>query len=116
MVLAVLTKESAYAFPLLLAATPAVLLGCSRRDVKRSLPFWALAATLFAIRRWVLGGIGGYPNQRSGKAKVFQLGVLAAAKAAALRIWSALYFPINWSVRPSRGFALLAALSVALIV
>jgi hypothetical protein len=47
---------------------------------------------------------------------VFQLGVLAAAKAAALRILSALYFPINWSVRPSRGFALLAALSVALIV
>jgi hypothetical protein len=66
--------------------------------VKRSLPFWALAATLFAIRWWVLGGIGGYVDQRSGKAEVFQLGVLAAAKAAALRIWSALYFPINWSV------------------
>jgi hypothetical protein len=116
MVLAVLTKESAYAFPLLLAATLAVLPGCSRRDVKRGLPFWALAATLFAIRWWVLGGIGGYLDQRSGKAEVFQLGVLAAAKAAGLRIWSALYFPINWSVRPSRSLALLAALSVALIV
>jgi hypothetical protein len=64
----------------------------------------------------VLGGIGGYLDQRSGKAELFQLGVLAAVKATALRIWSALCFPINWSVIPSRGFALLAALSVALVV
>jgi hypothetical protein len=50
--------------------------------VKRGLQFWALVATLFAIRWWVLGGIGGYVDPRNGKAEVFQLGVLAAAKAA----------------------------------
>ena len=82
MVLAVLRKESAYAFPLPLAATLALRPDCSRRDVKRSLPFWALAATLFAIQRWVLGGIGGDVDPLNGKAELFQLGVLDAAKAA----------------------------------
>ena len=85
MILAVLTKESAYAFPLPLAATLVPRPDCSPRDVKRSLLFWALAANLSAIQWWVLGGIGVYVDPRNGRAEAFQLGVLAGAKAACLQ-------------------------------
>jgi len=114
--LAMLTKESAYVFPALLMLTLAVRPGASRQDVKRTLPFWALAIVLFAIRWWVLGGIGGYIDRRTGRPEAFSLSMLLIVKALALRIWSILYFPVNWSIEPSRGLGIAFALSVALIV
>jgi hypothetical protein len=116
MALAILTKESAYVFPALLMLTLAVCRGASRQDAKRTLPFWALAIVLFVIRWWALGSIGGYIDEQTGKPEVFSLGMLPIVKALALRIWSALYFPVNWSVEPSRGLGIAFALSVALIV
>ena len=116
MALAILTKESAYVFPALLMLTLAVCPGASRQDAKRTLPFWALAIILFAIRWWALGGIGGYIDPRTGKPEAFSLGMLPITKALALRIWSALYFPVNWSIEPSRGLGIAFALSVALTV
>ena len=116
MALAILTKESAYAFPALLMLTLAVCPGASRQDAKRTLPFWALAIVLFAIRWWALGGIGGYTDERTGKPEAFSLGMVSITKALALRIWSALYFPINWNIEPSRGLGIVVALNVALIV
>ena len=67
MVVAILTKESAYVFPALLMLTIAVCPSVSRQDVKRTLPFWALAIVLFAMRWWALGGIGGYIDERTGR-------------------------------------------------
>jgi uncharacterized membrane protein len=95
MTLAMLSKESAYVFPflLLLVAIPA------RRGVRAVVPFFALAAALFAYRWGLFGGMGGYRTDA--------LGFLPALKALTLRLWAALFFPINWSVEPG-GFQALA--------
>ncbi len=116
MTLAILTKESAYVFPALLMLTLAVYPGASRRGVQRTLPFWALAGVLFAVRWWALGGIGGYIDQRTGQPEALSFRMLPVVKALALRVWSALYFPVNWSIEPSRGLAVAFAASVAVIV
>src|ERR1700730_15822156 len=60
MVLAILSKESAYSFPLLL-----VLFLIAKRDESRNrigvlIPFFVTAVALFASRWWLFGGIGGY--------------------------------------------------------
>lgn len=116
MVLAILSKESAYAFPLLMTAVVAMRSGGSWRHQRRTVPFWAVAAGLFAVRWWALGGIGGYTDSRTGRPEAFAFGILPILKASAWRIWSALYFPINWSVEPSRGLAVCLAFGAALIV
>ena len=116
MALAILTKESAYVFPVLLLLMVSVRPGSSRQDAKRTLPFWVLAIVLFAIRWWALGGIGGYIDKRTGKPEVLSFRLLPMVEALAQRIWSALYFPVNWSVEPSRGLGVAFALSAALIV
>ena len=116
MVLAILSKESAYVFPLLLTATVFVRRGASWRHQKRTLPFWAAALALFAVRWWALGGIGGYVDPRTGRPETLAFGILPVVKAAAWRIWSGLYFPINWSVEPSRAVAACLALSAAAIL
>jgi hypothetical protein len=116
MALAILTKESAYVFPALLMLILAARPGASRQDAKRTLPFWVLAMVLFAIRWWALGGIGGYIDKRTGKPEVLSFRLLPMVEALGQRIWSALYFPLNWSVEPSRGLGIAFALSVALIV
>jgi len=101
MALAMLSKESAYAFPFL-ALLPAIP---ARRRVRAAVPFFALAAALFVYRWTLLGGIGGYRTDA--------LGFVPASKALALRLWAALFFPINWSAEPGRLEALAI---VALIV
>jgi hypothetical protein len=116
MALAILSKESAYVFPVLLMLILAVIPATSRADAKRTLPFWALAVVLFAIRWWALGGIGGYINASTGRPEAFSLNILSFVKALALRIGSVLYFPINWSIKPSPGSFITFALSVTLIV
>ena len=116
MTLAILTKESAYVFPALLMLTLAVHPGASRQHLKRTVPFWALAIALFAFRWWALGGIGGYSDKGTGKPEAFSLGLLPILKALALRIWSAFYFPINWSIEPSRDLGIVYALSVAILI
>jgi protein O-mannosyl-transferase len=116
MVLGMLSKESAYVFPLLLMAVLAVLPGAPRRDVFHIWPFWLLAIVIFAIRWHTLGGVGGYVDESSGRPQVFSFSILQAAKAAALRIWSALYFPINWSVEPTLFVAIPLMLSVGILV
>jgi 4-amino-4-deoxy-L-arabinose transferase-like glycosyltransferase len=50
MVLAVLSKESAYIFPLLLVVLPMAKNDLSRRRVARVVPFFVAGAALFAYR------------------------------------------------------------------
>ena len=102
MVLSILSKEAAYTFPLLL-----VLLMVARRESLRNrigilVPFFVSAAVLFGYRWWLFGGIGGYRNAMTGKAQALTFG-LPTLKVLVLRIWSALYFPINWSTEPGTG-------------
>jgi hypothetical protein len=109
MVLAILSKESAYIFPLLL-----VLFLLAKRDLSRSrigvlIPFFVTAAALFAYRWWLFGGIGGYKDVQTGEWQALTFGP-STVKALALRLWTALYFPINWSMEPGPW---LAALMIA---
>jgi hypothetical protein len=104
MVLAILSKESAYIFPLLL-----VLFLIAKPDQLRNrigvlIPFFVTAAALFAYRWWLFGCVGGYRNASTGKAQALTFGV-STVKAMGLRLWAALYFPINWSVEPNKVLA-----------
>ncbi|HYL78434.1 MAG TPA: hypothetical protein VEU96_29855, partial [Bryobacteraceae bacterium] len=100
MVLAFLSKESAYTFPVLL-----VLLLAWRGDWKNRrswftlLPFFGIAAA-FLVWRWILfGGVGGYIN-KAGQPEVLSLGIVPSVKALLFRLWAVLFFPINWSNDP----------------
>jgi hypothetical protein len=100
MVLAFLSKESAYTFPVLLAL---LLAWRGALKTKRSffalLPFVAVAAA-FLVWRWILfGGVGGYLNP-AGQPEVLSLGILSSMKALCFRLWAVLFFPVNWSNEP----------------
>jgi hypothetical protein len=100
--LALLSKESAFALPFLLLLMP-------RQDESRprwraraaSLwPFFAIAALAFAYRWRLLGGIGGYRDSQTGAPLALAFG-WPTCKALAVRMWTALFFPINWSEEPA---------------
>jgi hypothetical protein len=102
--LAALSKESAFIFPLFVAGY--VLK--KRLPLVWTIPYFALAAILFAYRWSLFGGIGGYIDPSSGRPAAFSLGVGSTLKAVAIRLWTSLYFPINWSRDPSLLVTLLA--------
>ncbi|MEZ5400858.1 MAG: hypothetical protein R2729_14390 [Bryobacteraceae bacterium] len=108
MILGMLSKESAYAFPLLLPLA-------TRCRTRRVWPFLTGAAALFALRCWILGGIGGYQDAAAGHAQALRFG-WPTLKAFFLRLWMALYFPINWSFEPGRVLAVLGVLYIAFLL
>ena len=102
------SKESAFVFPILLLLQV--------RRLRPTIPFFALTALAFGYR-WILqGGIGGYLSSESGRPSVFSLGLATTAKVIFVRLWTSLYFPINWSVEPSLLLAVLALAMVAAIL
>ena len=110
--LALLSKESAFMFPVFL-----VLLQKFRREGLRPvIPFAVLTSVVFAYRWILLGGIGGYLSEETGRAGAFSIGFATTAKAVFVRLWTSLYFPINWSAEPSFLLALLAAVMVAAVL
>lgn len=98
MVLAILSKESAYALPLMI-----VLLAWQKRALRSALPFVVAAACLLGWRWTLFSGWGGYPGATSP-------GAVAVVKTLALRLWAILFFPVNWSIEPG---VWLGALAVA---
>jgi hypothetical protein len=112
MVAAMLTKESALIFPLLAALVAAVR--PSRRPLGAAGFVMLSAAALAAFTyRWVvLGGIGGYFVPGTSRLQAVQISPLGILKVLGLRLWSALYFPINWSAQPAHWLAALTAIYV----
>ena len=110
--LAVFSKEAAFVFPVLLV----LLARFQRRSLRSTIPFLALTAVAF-LYRWIMqGGIGGYVSPETGRPVVLALGLATTAKAVFVRLWTSLYFPINWSVDPSTTLAALAvAMAAALL-
>lgn len=109
---AILSKESAYVLPLL-----AVLLLLYERNAwriiaRRTWPWFAAAAILFAYRAALLRGIGGYQYAGAEKPAVFTLH-LATLHGLLLRSWDAVLFPLNWTHVPGLVVAVLLALAVA---
>jgi hypothetical protein len=100
MLLALLSKETAYAFPLI-----AMLLAWDRRVApRRAAPllgaFFAGTLATFAYRWSLLGGIGGYADLTGGGPLLMKLALVPVLRSLLLRLWAVLYFPINWSREP----------------
>jgi hypothetical protein len=104
MIAGLLSKEAAYAFPVMLLAL-AVCKPEWRRKPVAFVPFFAVAVALFAYRWSLLGSIGGYRDS-TGKPQILSLGLLTLAKGLALRMWAVLFFPINWTVALGVGLAI----------
>ena len=121
MVLGILSKESAYAGPPILALMAAMRQftreGAPLRPHWRRLaiplaPFFAAAACLFAYR-WVLfGGIGGYLDA-TGRPQALLLTPVSIIKTLAFRIWAVLTFPLDWDAIPQSGRSVLGVAVVA---
>jgi len=110
MSLAFICKESSYTFPLLVGLWVAVNGKLKdHRDWYALVPFFAAAACLLAWRLILFGGIGGYVDA-SGQAQALSVGVIPILRTFGLRLWAALFFPINWSMHPG------AVLGIATIV
>jgi len=109
---AALTKESAFIFPLLVAGYALA----KRQPLRPTIPYFALAAILFAYRWSLFGGIGGYINPATGRPAALSLGFGSTVKAVGVRLWTSLYFPLNWSTDPSLALALAAVAYMAAIL
>jgi hypothetical protein len=112
LVLAALSKESAYVIPLLAIA----ILWYQRRswrDIARATaPLFVASFLVFSYRWQLLGGIGGYQNAADGVPTVLKFRFASTLKALFLRFWGTLLFPVNWTARP--GVFLACALALAL--
>jgi hypothetical protein len=97
LLLALLSKESAYVYPLVLL----LMLSIDRIPVKRWLrlagPSFLLTAAVFLYRWRLIGGIGGYRDIGTGRPYIFTFDLLRTLKALTARLAAALYFPINWT-------------------
>jgi hypothetical protein len=108
MILGTLSKESGFIFPLL-ATLVAVHSGeRSKRVILSLASFYWGAATIFVYRWSLFGGIGGYADA-SGRPQALHFNLGLAGKTLFLRLWTVLYFPINWSIHPSILLVLLLA-------
>ena len=107
--LAQLTKEAAYAFPLLAAVWMAA------RDKWRPATLTGVVlatGAVFAWRSWLLGGIGGYAPE--GVSQLWDFGWLGYVKVLAWRLWGGLFFPLKAGAGPKVLLVVLAAGLVAM--
>lgn len=113
-VLAICTKEAAFALPLMLIVMSMFHGGERRRRQLRASPgIFALAAAGFIYRLWMIKGVGGY--QTNGHANIFIFSAFRSAKGLLWRLWALAFFPINWSARASVTVALSMAAFVVLL-
>jgi len=108
--LALMSKESAYVVPALLAA---ILWYRREAILKRIAPLIALEAVALAYRVWLLGGIGGYRDTTTGAAVVFKFSLAQTLNGLFPRFWAAMLFPLNWTggLSPWASVSLLFALA-----
>src|ERR1700690_252381 len=116
--LAVLNKESAYAFAPLAWLLIAAKEKPGWKGIRVLLPFAALEGALFAYRWWVLGGIGGYASSATGRSMFLSFDLLRIVKTLCWRVWAILFFPINWDVPPTAflGVTLVLAAGALLLL
>ena len=116
MLAGLLSKESAYIFPLLALWLVALRRRLDRRTLRPVIGYFVLTAAAFAYRWSVLGGIGGYSDSATGQPAILNIRPLALLKALTLRLWGLLYFPINWSHQPEIWLAATMVLALATLV
>jgi hypothetical protein len=118
LVLGLMSKESAYVTPVLVAIALRNV-GLSWRAIwKPVAPVFGTAAGALVYRLWLLHGIGGYRDPVSGSAVVFHPSLLPTLNAMFLRFWAALLFPLNWTGELSKltGVFLVAAIAALIYV
>jgi len=113
MLCGLLSKESAYVFPLLALWLLAFRGQWTRDRIRDTVPSFAITAATFVYRWSLLGGIGGYTDRATGRPQILNIHLLALVKALSLRLWGILYFPINWSEQPEPWLA--AAMAAAVL-
>lgn len=86
--LAGLTKESAFALPLMAACLFFFPLDRRRLSIASS-AIGAAITMLFAYRWWAIHGLGGYAGSH--------LQILRSLEGLGVRLWALLVFPVNWS-------------------
>ncbi len=107
-VIAIMCKESAFAFPAL-----ALAFITTGKKVSRRVITTVVAPLLMLVYRLVLfQGPGGYIDPQTGSAQILSIRFLPSLKAMFPRFWSVLLFPINWSQEPE--FYLVAGLILML--
>ena len=118
MILAILSKESAYACPLLMALLVGVRPGLIwRRKAVVLAPFFLTAGCLLGYRLLLFHGIGGYLDA-AGQPQALAIRLLPVLKVLTMRLWAILFFPINWSLAPEPllGFAIVLLVGSALLL
>jgi hypothetical protein len=108
---ALCSKEAAFVLPLVLV----LVARYEKRPLSSTAPFFGLAAAIFGYRWFLLGGIGGYRDE-AGAPSVFGLKLATTAKVIFARLWTSLFFPMNWSAEPKllRGLWSLSYIAVLL--
>jgi hypothetical protein len=122
MILAILSKEAAFIFPgvlflFMLQQKVEASSAEGRKDAapgryRPLIPFFAVAALLFAYRWMLFGGIGGYRDIATGRPTIWMTGFVSAAKVLLFRLWAVLFFPINWKTQPGFFFSILLTLAI----
>lgn len=110
---AIMCKESAYAFPALAVAF--VIAGGVRLE-RRLLTTLIAPAVMLAYRFILFHGPGGYVDPTTGHAQILGIRFVPTLKALFLRFWAAMMFPIDWAQRPQFYLAAATMLMVATVV
>ncbi|MCU1258925.1 MAG: hypothetical protein JWO80_1810 [Bryobacterales bacterium] len=116
MLLAAMSKESAYVIPLLAAAIFWYQRRGWREIARLTAPLFLAATAVFLYRWQLLGGIGGYQSAADGVPTVFKFRLASSLKALFPRFWATLLFPINWTGELSIVLACCFAAALAALV
>jgi len=109
-----LSKESAYVYPLILILWLRLHGAKWRESIMQAVPPLALTVVVFAYRVFLLGGIGGYRDATNGATFFFNLSLVRTAKGLLARSAAITMFPINWSA--ANELWLIAGVVAALLV
>lgn len=110
---ALLSKESAYVFPLAAALLLWVEGVRGRRFLRLAVPPAILTAAVFLYRWQLLQGIGGYRMVGTGQPFFYSVNLFRTGKALLLRLPAILLFPLNWTHPPEWWLAVLMTASIA---
>jgi hypothetical protein len=110
---AIMSKESAYAFPALAVAFVAAGRGSKPWRYGRFLTTLIVPVLLLAYRFVLFHGPGGYIDPVTGRAQILSVRFLPSLKALFPRFWAAMVFPVDWAQSPE--FWLTAAIVVLIV-
>lgn len=116
MLLAAMSKESAYVIPVLAVLVLRYQRRPWREIARATAPVFIAALLVFAYRWQLLGGIGGYRNSGDGVPTVLKFRLASTLKALFPRFWGTMLFPINWTVEPGVLLALAFTAALAALV